>query len=337
MNKLKLIKIIQKKSNNIIEKKPPNNIIQIKPNNKTTLTLKINSDHMLSSIINNYNFMQSVNQFIAYFLPNKYNYKLVGKNQKSDISIWDIHLNNNTHLCNDEINMLICVENVDHWKFYEHYKMYDNYKNNKMHLYLYNHIDRISKQNYLSIPSVHCYINYFLNNQNLHQPSNFTNFDNKRFCLLINRSDLNSDIQKIKFELEKIDEVDCIKMYTNLSKKSCYHSVELLNIFNNYKFIICYENSYKNGYVTEKIFNCFFAKTIPIYKGAPNIDMYFDKNSYIDTNKDNYIELIQLLNKNESMYNNYIDSNKISSNYNNENYNEEMINFIEKKLKKTFK
>jgi hypothetical protein len=46
------------------------------------------------------------------FLPLDYNYEIVNSNDKSDIIIWD--MNNNEHLSNHEINILICVENVDH-------------------------------------------------------------------------------------------------------------------------------------------------------------------------------------------------------------------------------
>ncbi|MCL1721757.1 glycosyltransferase family 10, partial [Vibrio parahaemolyticus] len=37
----------------------------------------------------------------------------------------------------------------------------------------------------------------------------------------------------------------------------------------NYKFCICFENAQMiEGYITEKIFDCFFSATVPIYWGA---------------------------------------------------------------------
>ncbi len=36
------------------------------------------------------------------------------------------------------------------------------------------------------------------------------------------------------------------------------------------------------GYITEKIFDCFFAGTIPIYLGAPDIEKYIPKDCFID-------------------------------------------------------
>jgi hypothetical protein len=42
-------------------------------------------------------------------------------------------------------------------------------------------------------------------------------------------------------------------------------------VLQNYEFCLCFENMAMDGYVTEKIFDCLYAGTIPIYLGAPNI------------------------------------------------------------------
>jgi alpha(1,3/1,4) fucosyltransferase len=50
-----------------------------------------------------------------------------------------------------------------------------------------------------------------------------------------------------------------------------------------YKFCICYENAHiYNGYITEKIFDCFVAGCIPVYWGAPDITDYIPANCFID-------------------------------------------------------
>ena len=53
----------------------------------------------------------------------------------------------------------------------------------------------------------------------------------------------------------------------------------------NYTFAICFENSILKGWITEKIFDCFFAGTIPIYLGAPDIEDYVPQNCFIDMRK----------------------------------------------------
>ena len=54
----------------------------------------------------------------------------------------------------------------------------------------------------------------------------------------------------------------------------------------NYKFAICYENAKDiPGYITEKIFDCFFAGCVPIYWGAPNVLEHIPKQCFIDRRK----------------------------------------------------
>lgn len=300
--------------------------------NKPNIKLKFGTMFYLGGDIKERHHFQSINQFIDYFLPNKYNYIIVNNDEKSDVTIWDIYLEDNSMLRDDELNILICVENVPYWNVYKHYSKYGNYDDNKMKVYLYNHIDTIVKtDNYISIPLIHNYINYFKNNTNL-QLSIYTPFSDKKFCLMINKSKLNPNINETVTILEAIGEIDSLSMYPELLDKSCYHSVELLNVFNRYKFIICFENSYADGYITEKIFNCFFAKTIPIYKGSKKINTYINENCFIDARDSNYIDKIKEVMNDENLYNNYINSSKISDKYNDENYNNELINLIENNI-----
>lgn len=59
-----------------------------------------------------------------------------------------------------------------------------------------------------------------------------------------------------------------------------------IDVLKNYRFSICYENMQGvKGYVTEKIFDCFKAGTVPIYWGASNIETYVPKECFIDRRK----------------------------------------------------
>ncbi len=49
-----------------------------------------------------------------------------------------------------------------------------------------------------------------------------------------------------------------------------------------YQFAVCFENSILKGWITEKIFDCFFAGTVPIYWGAPDIEDYVPADCFID-------------------------------------------------------
>ena len=68
-------------------------------------------------------------------------------------------------------------------------------------------------------------------------------------------------------------------------------------ILEKYKFSICYENYMgMQGYITEKIFDCFFSGCVPIYLGAPNIEEHIPKDIFIDKrNFKTYEELYKFL------------------------------------------
>ena len=72
-------------------------------------------------------------------------------------------------------------------------------------------------------------------------------------------------------------------------------------ILEKYKFAICYENAKDiPGYITEKIFDCFFAGCVPIYRGANNILEHIPKACFIDKRDFNNYEDIYAYLKNMS-------------------------------------
>jgi hypothetical protein len=84
-----------------------------------------------------------------------------------------------------------------------------------------------------------------------------------------------------------------------------------IDTMKNYKFYLCYENnSDLDGYITEKIFDCFQAGAIPIYLGAPNIVEEIPRNCFIDRRLfSSYEELHQfLLAITEEQFENYLDN-----------------------------
>lgn len=56
-----------------------------------------------------------------------------------------------------------------------------------------------------------------------------------------------------------------------------------LGVQKNYRFALAFENTASfPGLITEKIFDCFAAGTVPIYLGAPNIEAYIPVDSFVD-------------------------------------------------------
>lgn len=72
-----------------------------------------------------------------------------------------------------------------------------------------------------------------------------------------------------------------------------------LDTISRYKFNICLENMMYPGYVTEKIIDCFRAKVIPIYLGAPDIVEFVPPNTFIDLRR--FKNLEDLMNYLESL------------------------------------
>jgi len=81
------------------------------------------------------------------------------------------------------------------------------------------------------------------------------------------------------------------------------------DILKRYKFSICYENERSvPGYITEKIFDCFFAGNVPVYLGCSNIEKYIPTNLFIDKrNFKTYSELYNFMkNITDEQYEKYI-------------------------------
>ncbi|NDP39364.1 MAG: hypothetical protein GZ093_11530 [Rhodoferax sp.] len=68
----------------------------------------------------------------------------------------------------------------------------------------------------------------------------------------------------------------------SIYKGACASKFEVLQ---QYEFCLCFENMAMNGYITEKIFDCIYAGTIPLYLGASDIEKYIPSTAYVDCRK----------------------------------------------------
>ena len=83
------------------------------------------------------------------------------------------------------------------------------------------------------------------------------------------------------------------------------------DVYSKYKFAICYENAKDiTGYITEKIFDCFFAGCVPVYLGKQNINDSIPSNTFIDKrNFKTYDDLyFYLTNMSEQKYMDYLNA-----------------------------
>jgi hypothetical protein len=298
--------------------------------------LKVN----FSSLANNYWFgfdyfaFDFNDKFKNYFF-NDLNIEIIFDNDyNTDGKIY--YIQDHLEFDKNKINIMLCVENCYYWKHYTHYNKFKNFLNNDIKIYFYNHINKIViNENFLAIPVIYTQINYFNKFYNVIKPTNFTEYADKKYCLIATILN-NKDKVNIYNCLSMFGKCDFISNFKDIiGNKSSYHSIELLNLFNQYKFVFVCENSIEDGYITEKIFNCFFSRTIPIYFGSNKINYYFNSDTFINVN--NYKNLndffIKIKNTNTvEKYNSIINTDIINKDYNDENYKEIFNNFIQKLL-----
>jgi len=294
------------------------------------MNIFINNDLFVSQKINVY-YQMDYNNFIDLFfykLSLTNNINITENINNATIQIYGIQTTKNTNIRKDIPCLLICNENCSVGrKHYNHFNEFNYFNDERINIYIYNDISNIIiKKNKIAIPFIYLYIDQFIRLEKQIQINNI-NFKNKKFCLFTSRNLHNKNKSRIITFLSKYGEIDYLSNY-NISNISCFHDVKLLQLYNNYKFIICFENSISDGYITEKIFNVFLAKSIPIYNGAPNINNYLNKEAILNiNNKSSLIKLNKLI-SNEDLYNNFINLNKININYNNENWDSLLYDYI---------
>jgi len=114
--------------------------------------------------------------------------------------------------------------------------------------------------------------------------------------------------------LSRLNRFDALRKILKPRYPSYKGSIESKKeVYKKYKFAICYENARDiPGYITEKIFDCFFAGCMPIYWGAPNVTDHIPKNTFIDRRKfKTYEELYNYLkNMSDEEYISYLDAIK---------------------------
>ena len=142
------------------------------------------------------------------------------------------------------------------------------------------------------------YFKFFYPRQQLYMISERPSFDEKKLCCMVAglmQSTYEGELYSERVKIAEYFEnclADVFDLYGERGYKDKYfknykgcvpHKIGTLK---NYKFCICYENVKElNGYVTEKIFDCFHAGCVPVYWGAENIEKYISPSCFIDRRK----------------------------------------------------
>jgi hypothetical protein len=93
-------------------------------------------------------------------------------------------------------------------------------------------------------------------------------------------------------DLNNLPEIWQIRLKKIIEKLNPQKCTDKREVISKYKFSLCLENVAYPGYVTEKIIDCFVAGVVPLYLGAPDIEDFVPKNSFIDLRDfDNFQQL----------------------------------------------
>jgi len=106
-----------------------------------------------------------------------------------------------------------------------------------------------------------------------------------------------------------------------------------VELYKDYKFVIAVENTYVDGYFTEKIINPLIANSIPIYWGDKKVFDYINKKRVIyipDYTDDELLQKIKQLDENDSEYNKIVNESIYTG-------NDKLPENIEKNLKNDIK
>ena len=277
-----------------------------------------NSGNLPKEVVDKYQY-QPMSQFIEMFLPQDSSYCVVPQREEADICMYTIQHTDDSLLRDNELNIFFCIENLRkngrRGGMYAYYNKFGAYGSRKTDVFIMNDESKEVRQHDRTIiPVIHCRLSYYNRVQNDFAHLMTTRFEDKKFALFVSQSVLNKNKRPLFDMMSQYGTVDHIKMFPELESVTCYNSVELLKLFNQYKFIITCENSHTNGYITEKIFNVFLSKSIAIYDGAPDIHEFIKPKRFIPLSP-NLGRDITTIKDNKELYNRIVGNDKIQERY----------------------
>jgi alpha(1,3/1,4) fucosyltransferase len=159
------------------------------------------------------------------------------------------------------------------------------------------------------------------------------------FCSFVVSNDRAKERISFFEELSKYKNIDSGgKVLNNLG----YRIKNKLEFIKERKFCIAFENSSALGYTTEKIWEPFLVKSIPIYWGNPKVDVDFNPRAFINVHQYNsnkeLIEHILEIDNNPSLFREYIEqpcfrNDKLPKQFETQN----LISFFENIFSRTLK
>lgn len=163
------------------------------------------------------------------------------------------------------------------------------------------------------------YFKFFCPQQNEELAKDMPPFEQRKFSVMVqshhvsnHRQAAYSEREKAAEFLSKTGEFDLYgKGWEGYSSWKGWTNLNTIDVLKNYKFSFVYENMFdQNGYISNRIFDAIYAKSLPIYLGPKNISDYIPFNCFINLKDFNSYEQLYcyLKNMDRETYDSYIDA-----------------------------
>ena len=130
-----------------------------------------------------------------------------------------------------------------------------------------------------------------------------------KFCAFVASRDIFPERVDFVKRLSKYKQVACcgsVLNNTGFKVGGTHSSAELVSFYSDYKFVMAFENTVKEGYTTEKIATVMAAQSIPIYYGNPKVHRDFNPKSFVNVHEygsfDEAIDRIIALDQDDDLY-----------------------------------
>lgn len=133
-------------------------------------------------------------------------------------------------------------------------------------------------------------------NKNFDELSNIQEFKKNKKMSLITSNKTFTDGHKKRYQFSlKLKEYykDQIDLFGN----GIASFSDKWDVLSPYRYSIVIENFKHNDWMTEKLFDCYLAECFPFYYGCNNISSYYDKNSFVEIDIEDFDDCIEKIDR----------------------------------------
>jgi hypothetical protein len=221
---------------------------------------------------------------------------------------------------------------------YKHYCKHGDVGDPNVNICFYNHHSTMKVvNNVVIVPFVYLYVSYLKRHYATLRPKAAIPFDKRKFCIITT-----NNYPAVQAWLRRIGPCDHINNHKSLvAGATCYHGQALIDLLGRYKFVFCAENSFHAGYITEKVFNAFYARTVPIYMGPPDTFKFLNREAVVAMSSHptkqtmtNTLTNIRHLMSSPTAFTKTVSAPKLSRTYTDEHYEMQLRGVVRSWIKK---